>query len=137
MTIMTWTIFEGRTGKMGAALRARGKNPAKVDKALKRYCTTVASANAAFQKINKPAAREQLSGTVDFLTKQDRKAFIAIPQGGLFVDGTGNAMNAPNPADAFDRYPYAMDVYGNFFTKAEASTRANVDSFNHSGARGS
>jgi hypothetical protein len=87
---------------------------------------------ADFQKINKLAAKEQMSGTVDFLTKQDRKAFIAIPQGGLFVDGTGNAMNAPNPADAYGRYPYAMDVYGNFFTKAEGSTRANVDNFNHS-----
>jgi hypothetical protein len=87
---------------------------------------------ADFVKIHKLAAKEQLAGEVDFLTKAQRKAFLAIPQGGFFVDGTGNNIDAPDPPDADGRWPYAMDDYGNFFTKAEGSTKANVEMFNHS-----
>jgi hypothetical protein len=85
---------------------------------------------ADFQKIHKLAGREQMAEQVDFLTKADRKAYLAIPHGGTFIDGTGHPFNAPNPVAPGSRYPYAIDDYGNFFTKEEGSTRA--PKFNHS-----
>ena len=83
-----------------------------------------------FKKIHALAGNDGLAGHVDFLTKQDRKAYIAIPSGGTFVDGQGQAFNAPNPAAQGRRWPYAIDNYGNFFTKEEDTARA--DKFNHS-----
>lgn len=93
---------------------------------------------ADFKDIDRIAQANMMAGHVSFMTKADRSAHIAIPEGGRFVDGNGQRVNAPANFDRLPQDMYAMDAYGNLFYKDPDNVTLpqdrgiNVTNFNHS-----
>ena len=71
---------------------------------------------------------------VDFLKRAERMRFLAIPDDGLLIDMQGKPINAPNPPVPYGQFMYAIDSYGNLFTKdpGVVNKADNVEYFNHS-----
>lgn len=81
--------------------------------------------NEEFRILDELARANLISGDLNYLKKAQRLQYMAIPDGnGALVDANWN------PVDAQD-YPYAMDRYGNLFTRNQAPLNG-AWWFNHS-----